>query len=221
MKKLLNKILYKHDSSSRKPYGYEDIDVVVDFQSRIGAIIKEWNDFKNVSNAEIKQIDELSEEQKHLNMDKKWKALFLLVYGETNSNVLIHFPEVSRLIHKWKKDITLVFFSSLDSGKHIPPHEGNNHGVLRIQFGIDIPEPEKTGLKVSDKTINLRNQEAFVFDDTFTHEAWNFSTYQRTVLIVDIRKKYSYFYNILNKIEQNRIKKSDYVQSALKKLKTT
>lgn len=217
---MLGQLLKRENQKKRKPYGYEDFDAVVDFQDSITAIIKEWNDFQNVTNVGAIQIDELSEEQIHLNRDKKWKALFLFVYGEPNSTILAQFPEISKLIRRRKDEITLVFFSIMESGKHIPPHEGNNHGVLRMQFGIDIPEPEKTGLKVSDKVINLKNQESFVFDDTFTHEAWNNSSSPRTVLIVDIRKKYSYFYNILNKIEQNRIRKSDYVQSVLKKLKT-
>ena len=220
MRKYLKKILNQHNLLSRKPYGYDSTDAVLDFQDNITVIIKEWSDFQKLTNVGAVQIDELSEDQKHLNRDKKWKALFLFVYGETNPNVLSHFPEISKLIRKWKSEITLVFFSSMEPGKHIPPHEGNNHGVLRIQFGIDIPEPEKTGLKVSDKIIKLRNQETFVFDDTFTHEAWNYSNFQKTVLIIDIRKKYSYFYNILNKIEQNSIRKSDYVQSVLKKIKT-
>jgi predicted metal-binding protein len=217
---MLKQLLNKENRKRRKPYGHHATDVVLDFQDSMSPIIKEWKDFQNVTNVGAIQIDELSEEQIHLNEDKKWKALFLFVYGEPNPTILAQFPEISKLIRRWKDEITLVFFSIMEPGKHIPPHEGNNHGVLRMQFGIDIPEPEKTGLKVSDKVINLRNQEVFIFDDTFTHEAWNNSSFSRTVLIIDIRKKYSYFYNILNKIDQNRIRNSDYVQTLLKNLKT-
>ena len=50
-------------------------------------------------------------------------------------------------------------FSTLESGKEIKPHKGNNHGVLRIQLGIDIPEPDKCGLKVEEKTFFIEKVE--------------------------------------------------------------
>jgi|GEM_PF-7102658 len=221
MRKLIRKILQKYDLAHRKPYGHDYPEIALDFHESITTIIKEWTDFHCITNDGGIPIDELSEEQKGLNQDKRWKVLFLFIYGENNQHISPHFPEITKLIQKWKDEITLVFFSRMEPDKHIPPHEGNNHGVLRVQLGIDIPQPEKTGLKVADKIVHLRNQELFIFDDTYTHEAWNHSNFHRTVLIIDIRKNYSYIYSILNKIEQNYIKKSDYVQSVLKKLKNT
>lgn len=53
------------------------------------------------------------------------------------------------------------------------PLKGNNYGVLRVQLGIIIPEPENCGLLVEGKLFNLKENEMLIFDDTFEHTAWN------------------------------------------------
>ena len=200
---------------------FHEIKVVIKLQYiiMIHLIIKEWEALSNSKGFNLKNIDELSEDQNLLNFDKKWKALFLYVYGYKNSKNLEHFPELNLLINKWESEITLVFFSSLEANKYIPPHQGSNFGVLRVQFGIDIKNPTKSALKVGNDIIHLQNNENFIFDDTFTHEAWNYGDSDRVLLIVDIKKKYPYIYNILNEIYLKSIKKSSYVKSVIFNLK--
>ena len=155
-----------------------------------------------------------------MNEDKKWKAFFIFIYGDYNPESLNYFPKTIELTEKWKDEVKLVFFSNLEPGKHIPAHNGNNHGVIRSQLGVDIQQPESTALRVEDKTIHLKNKELFIFDDTFEHEAWNKGQQTRTVLIIDSCKKFPHFYNLMNKWLLNKMKKTDYVQSVLAKLKT-
>lgn len=215
----LKKLLLKKNDSIRKPYGHPTPESVSEIIKNVSVIIKEWNEFTKKQENFGVPIDELSKDQEHLNRDKKWKAVFLYVYEEYNKEVAPFFPVTMELINASQKDIKLVFFSNLESGKHIQPHYGNNHHVIRTQIGIDISNPEQTGLRVVDKTIQLKNQEYFTFDDTFEHEAWNNSQSNRIVLIIDTCKKFAYFYGLVNRLFLRKIKKSSYVQSVIQKIK--
>lgn len=217
--KLLQTILKNKNQQIRKPYGYEPIPAVRDFHENIDNIISEWKIYVNSTTSHGKPIDELSAEQKHLNEDKKWKAFFIFIYGEFNPEALLYFPKTAALAEKWKKQVKLVFFSNLEPGKHLPAHTGNNHAVIRAQIGVDILQPESTGLRVEEKTVKLKNGELFIFDDTFEHEAWNDGQHVRTVLIIDYVKPFPFFYDLLNRKTLNKVKESGYVQKALAKLK--
>ena len=76
-----------------------------------------------------------------------------------------------------------VFFSILKAGSHIPPHTG----VTNVRSIVHLPliVPEGCGFRVGGETREWRKGEAFVFDDTIEHEAWNQSDRDRAVLIID------------------------------------
>ena len=76
-----------------------------------------------------------------------------------------------------------VFFSILKAGSHIPPHTG----VTNVRSIVHLPliVPGECGFRVGGETRKWRKGEAFVFDDTIEHEAWNRSDQDRAVLIID------------------------------------
>ncbi len=192
---------------------------VLDFQIHANDIMDEWNNFINVSNKKLQPIDDVSVDQKYLNLDKKWKAFFLYGYNFYNDLNAEYFPKTSFLIKKWQIEITMVMFSTLESGKHIPLHKGRNFGVIRSQLGIDIKNPMQTGLKVNNKIVNLKEKELFTFDDTHEHEAWNNSNTNRTVLIIDTKKKLPFIYRIINNYIQKKIGNSEYILNTIDNIK--
>lgn len=76
-----------------------------------------------------------------------------------------------------------VFFSILKAGSNIPPHTG----VTNVRSIVHLPlvVPENCGFRVGGETREWRVGEAFAFDDTIEHEAWNRSGQDRAVLIID------------------------------------
>lgn len=216
--KFLYNLLMKKNEGNRKPYGYSASKAMQDFKNNADVIIDEWRNYVSATHSVGTPIDEISAYQSELNQDKKWKAFFVYVYGYINPEARIYFPETIRLAEKWQPEVRLVFFSNLEPQKHIQPHTGNNHSVIRTQIGIDIPEPEKTGLRVADKTIHLQEKDIFTFDDTFEHEAWNHSEKVRTVLIIDNEKEFPHIYRLINRYFLNQLKKSTRVQSVVEKL---
>jgi hypothetical protein len=217
MFKFFGNLLSKKYASIRKPYGYEMPDFFIELSENFDLISEEWRAFVANTNSKGVAIDELSEVQKELNLDKKWQSLILYGYSYYNNTLTGHFPYLFEFAKRNQSQINLIMFSTTEAGKVIPSHHGNNHGVLRLQLGIDIKHPEECYLRVEDKNKCLKEKEIFIFDDTFEHELVNNSKSHRTVLIVDFLKPLPFFYHKLNKLKIKEMQKSDYVQSVVKK----
>jgi aspartyl/asparaginyl beta-hydroxylase (cupin superfamily) len=77
-----------------------------------------------------------------------------------------------------------ILFSLLRPGAHIPPHTG----VVNVRLICHLPviTPENCALRVGNETREWRQGEAWVFDDSINHEAWNRSDKPRVILLFDI-----------------------------------
>jgi aspartyl/asparaginyl beta-hydroxylase (cupin superfamily) len=75
-------------------------------------------------------------------------------------------------------------FSLLAPQTRIPPHTGAAN--TRLVCHLPLIVPPKCGFRVGETTREWRVGEAFVFDDTIEHEAWNDSDELRVVLIIDL-----------------------------------
>lgn len=81
-----------------------------------------------------------------------------------------------------------VFFSILKAGSHIPAHTG----VTNVRSVVHLPliVPDGCEFRVGGETRDWVKGEAFIFDDTIEHEAWNRSDRDRAVLIFDVWNPY-------------------------------
>ena len=77
-----------------------------------------------------------------------------------------------------------AMFSLLKPRTRIPPHTGESN--VRLVTHVPLIIPEKCGFRVGNTTREWIPGQAFVFDDTIEHEAWNESDKPRAVLIFDI-----------------------------------
>lgn len=123
-----------------------------------------------------------------LNRSTDWSALHLWRDGERIDAVCERAPQTAELVESLPlasipNRAPAVFFSILKAGKTIPPHTG----VTNIRSIVHLPliVPGKCGFRVGGQTREWREGEAFVFDDTIEHEAWNHSDQDRVLLILD------------------------------------
>ncbi|MGH6706490.1 MAG: aspartyl/asparaginyl beta-hydroxylase domain-containing protein [Sphingomicrobium sp.] len=122
-----------------------------------------------------------------------WSALHLWRDGERIDAVCNRAPRTAELVEtlplaRIPGRAPAVFFSILKAGKQIPPHTG----VTNIRSIVHLPltVPDDCGFRVGGETREWREGEAFVFDDTIEHEAWNRSGRDRTLLILDCWNPY-------------------------------
>ncbi len=79
-----------------------------------------------------------------------------------------------------------ILFSRLKAGATIPPHNGMINSRLIGHLPLIIPDD--CGFRVGNQTRSWVLGEAFLFDDTIEHEAWNHSSEDRFVLIFEVWK---------------------------------
>jgi aspartate beta-hydroxylase len=77
-----------------------------------------------------------------------------------------------------------AMFSVLQPRTRIPPHTGVAN--TRLVMHLPLIVPAGCGFRVGSETRAWREGEAWVFDDTIEHEAWNDSDRPRTILICDV-----------------------------------
>jgi aspartate beta-hydroxylase len=90
-------------------------------------------------------------------------------------------------------DVLSASISFLSPGKHVPAHRGPFRGVLRFYLALSMPTAAdgRPGavLRIADSEYRLKDGEFLLWDDTYTHEAWNNSDAVRMVLLLDVRRR--------------------------------
>lgn len=128
-----------------------------------------------------------------LDQSLEWSACFLWEYGVRNDAVCARCPETVAALAALPQNhipgkAPSAFFSILRPGARIPPHTGvtNTRTIIHLPLVV----PEQCGFRVGGETRPWVEGEAFGFDDTIEHEAWNGSDRQRIVLIFDVWNPY-------------------------------
>ena len=118
-----------------------------------------------------------------------WGACFLWEYGVRNETVCARCPATAAAIEAIPQNrvpgrAPSAFFSVLSPGAHIPPHTGvtNTRTIIHLPLVV----PPDCSFRVGGETRQWIEGQAFAFDDTIEHEAWNHSDQRRIVLILDV-----------------------------------
>ena len=126
---------------------------------------------------------------KELNNSREWTAVHLLQNGERVEANARHCPRTLELLAKLDQPQIRggspnAMFSLLAPRTRIPPHTGVAN--TRLVCHLPLIVPSNCGFRVGATTREWRVGEAFVFDDTIEHEAWNDSDELRVVFIIDL-----------------------------------
>ncbi len=123
-----------------------------------------------------------------LNKSRRWSAFFLWRDGVRVDANADRCPHTAALLAKAPvADVPgyapTAFFSLLDRKSHIPPHTGVTNSRLIVHLPLVVPP--QCRFRVGSDTREWREGQAWVFDDTIEHEAWNDSDVPRAILIFD------------------------------------
>ena len=126
---------------------------------------------------------------RELNNNPQWTAIHLLQRGERIEANARHCPRTMATLSKIPQPQVHgaspnAMFSLLAPRTRIPPHTGVAN--TRLVCHLPLIVPPMCGFRVGATTREWRVGEAFVFDDTIEHEAWNDSEELRVVLIFDL-----------------------------------
>jgi aspartate beta-hydroxylase len=124
-----------------------------------------------------------------LNHSTAWSTFFLWRDGVRQDANCARCPNTTALLERLplahqRGYGPTAMFSVLAPNTHIPPHTGSAN--TRLICHLPLILPEKCSFRVGNETRDWKMAEAWVFDDTIEHEAWNNSDETRVILILDV-----------------------------------
>jgi aspartyl/asparaginyl beta-hydroxylase (cupin superfamily) len=124
-----------------------------------------------------------------LNNSPRWSAYHLIEAGRVNAANAARCPRtMEALAHAPQPDqpgrTPSAMFSLLKPKTRIPPHCGVSN--VRLVTHLPLIMPAGCGFRVGNDTREWVPGQAWVFDDTIEHEAWNDSDKLRVILMFDI-----------------------------------
>ncbi|MEN3745762.1 aspartyl/asparaginyl beta-hydroxylase domain-containing protein [Sphingomonas sp. HF-S3] len=128
-----------------------------------------------------------------LDQSLDWGAMHLWKDGKRDDAICARVPQTAALIDTLPlSDLPgrtpTVFFSLLRPGAHLPAHTGVSN--VRTIIHLPLIVPPGCSFRVGGETRDWREGEAWAFDDTIEHEAWNRSDQLRAILIFDVWNPY-------------------------------
>jgi len=128
-----------------------------------------------------------------LNHSRKWTSLWLWRDGTRQDAVCERCPLTAALLESLpmcRQDgfAPTAVFSALQPHTHIPAHTGSSNVRLLTHLPLILPGPAR--FRVGNTVRDWKMGQAWVFDDTIEHEAWNDADQMRVILIFDIWNPY-------------------------------
>ncbi|MBV8594413.1 MAG: aspartyl/asparaginyl beta-hydroxylase domain-containing protein [Caulobacteraceae bacterium] len=155
-------------------------------EARWGVIRAELDEVLRYTD-DIPNFQDISEENRVLTTDDRWKTFFFYGWGLKVAGNCERCPRTAELLQSIP-GMKSAFFSILMPRKHIPAHRGPYTGVLRYHLGLRVPDPASCRIRVGADICHWREGESLIFDDTYEHEVWNDSDEIRVVLFVDVAR---------------------------------
>ena len=126
---------------------------------------------------------------RELNRSRRWSAYFLWNQSERVAGHIARCPATAQILEtgprcRVKRRAPTAFFSILDANTRIPAHTGITN--TRCTVHLPLVVPPNCGFRVGATTREWVPGQAWVFDDTIEHEAWNLSDTPRAILIFDV-----------------------------------
>jgi len=128
-----------------------------------------------------------------LNHSRDWSSLFLWKDGVQQEAVCARFPRTVQVLDNLpmaRQDgfAPTAVFSALQPHTHIPPHTGSSNVRLLAHLPLILPGPAR--FRVGNSVKEWKMGQAWIFDDTIEHEAWNDAEEMRVILIFDVWNPY-------------------------------
>lgn len=176
-------------------------------QKEMEQVIARLNDLPN--------FQDISQEQRTLTSDSKWKIFPFLAYGIKNEELTKECPQTTELLNEIP-GIKTAMYSILLPYKHIPAHRGPYRGLLRLHIPLKIPcDAQNCSIKVHNEVRYWEPNKCLIFDDGFIHEVSNNTNEVRVVLFIDFLRPLNFFLQKLNLLIIYIFTNSTFIQSAL------
>jgi ornithine lipid ester-linked acyl 2-hydroxylase len=163
---------------------------------------------------DIPSLRDISPDHSVIARDPRWKTFFLYGYGYKVPENCARAPFTAALVSKIP-NLNSAFFSILEPGCRIPPHDGVTKGLMTCHLGLFVPkEKEKCWIQVADKRLKWDEGKCILFDDTYLHEVENETESVRGILLIQIERPCRGVGKFMQRLFLDAVKHSPFVQEA-------
>jgi len=127
-------------------------------------------------------------EAEPLRRDGAWDVVMLYERGKRHDANCAALPTLTGIVERFETVRTfagLVYVSRLVPGTHIAPHRGPTNLRVRCHLALAVPAGD-CALRVRGETRRWVADRCVVFNDFLEHEAWNETSGERIVAVVDL-----------------------------------
>ena len=180
-------------ADAKRPTGrrlYPDLDSHPWHEPSAFALARDLESHCAAIREEILALDpsQFAPESERIPRKGDWDVVFLYERGRRHDEVCDACPVTTRVIEgagAMRTAAGLIYVSRMRPGTQIQAHRGPTNLRVRCHLGIAVPDGD-CAIRVGDRSERWNEGRCLVFDDSFEHEAWNQTTGDRIVLIVDL-----------------------------------
>ena len=161
------------------------------------------NNFQQIKNEFLQTINTIKpkkwyEYDKSLGKQNNYEVIYIKFFKIIEKNAQ-KFPKLYNII-KNMDNALIIYFAIMKGKTYLKPHRAFYNGVLRYHYPIIVHPNDKSFIQINGIKKYWKENEPFLFDDTYEHFVIKNNNYTRVVLIID-------FIRPLPKLLQNINKK--------------
>ena len=223
LRKALNTLFYRCLGGDRRPVFLDaarDYPELLEIDRNYDAIRAELMTVLN-GREQIPRYHEVDAAQQGISGhdDKSWRVFFVELHNAGDRLPNRELVPRSREVVERIPDVLQAFFSILEPGKSVPPHNGPYLGDLRYHTAFVVPRNNPPTLRVKDRYHTWEEGVSLLFDDSWNHEVHNESDGERVVLIVDVLRPMPWPLSMLNRLARRAFFSESALEPALAKLR--
>lgn len=166
----------------------------------------------------IPPLGRISPDHRRIAPDSSWKSFFLCGYGYKPAANRSRCPATVALLDR-VPGVVVAFFSIFEPGTHVPDHFGMTKAMLNAHLALIVPRgPGRCELRVRDEVRQWAPGQFLVFDETYSHEAWNLTDEPRVVLFLHVMRPMRWPGRAASRLFIAAVKRTTIVRDARKAL---
>lgn len=146
------------------------------------------------------------EYDKTFGKQENYEVIYLKYFKIIEKNVKL-FPKLYEII-KNMDNALIIYFAIMKGKTFLKPHRAFYNGVLRYHYPILIHPNDNSFIKINGIKKYWKENEPFLFDDTYEHFVIKNNNYMRVILIIDFIRPLP---KLLQKINKNILLNSPQV----------
>lgn len=128
-----------------------------------------------------------------------WSKFYLTWYGHTLESAKKLCPNTVKILEN-NPAVNGAMFSILPVGSKLTRHLDPIACSLRYHLGLATPNSDDCYINVDGTFYAWKDGEAFLFDETYLHYAYNNSVQERLILMCDVKRPLNFIGSLVNVI---------------------